>query len=150
MLEVKGISKSMDGQALLRDVTFTIRKGDKAIFIGEDEIAKSLLFQILIGEIEPDTGTFKWGVTTTQAYMPKDNNVFFDNKEVNLIDWLREFSEEKSENFIRSFLGRMLFSGEETLKKASVLSGGEKVRCMLAKMMLLQPTFCFLMVRPIT
>jgi ATPase subunit of ABC transporter with duplicated ATPase domains len=97
-----------------------------------------------MGEIEADAGTFKWGVTTTQAYMPKDNNNFFDNKDVNLIDWLREYSEEKSENFIRGFLGRMLFSGEETLKKASVLSGGEKVRCMLAKMMLLGPNVLIL------
>jgi ATPase subunit of ABC transporter with duplicated ATPase domains len=144
LLEVKNICKSIDGQELLRDVTFTIRKGDKAIFIGENEIAKSLLFQILMGEVEPDSGTYKWGVTTTQAFLPKDNNLFFDNKNVNLIDWLREYSEEKSENFIRSFLGRMLFSGEETLKHANVLSGGEKVRCMLAKMMLLGPNVLLL------
>lgn len=144
LLEVKGLSKSLEGQPLLNDVTFTIRKGDKAIIVGDDEIAKTLLFRILMGEVEPDSGTFKWGVTTTQAYLPKDNNVYFENKDVNLIDWLREFSEEKSENFIRSFLGRMLFSGEETLKKATVLSGGEKVRCMLAKMMLLGPNVLLL------
>lgn len=144
LLEVKNLSKSVDGQELLRDVTFTIRKGDKAIFVGDDEIAKSLLFQILMGQVEPDSGTFKWGVTTTQAYLPKDNNPFFENKSVNLIDWLREYSEEKSEHFIRSFLGRMLFSGEETLKLANVLSGGEKVRCMLAKMMLLGPNVLLL------
>lgn len=144
LLEVKGISKALEGQSILKDVTFTIKKGDKAIFVGEDEIAKTLLFRILMGEVEPDSGTIKWGVTTTQAYLPKDNNVYFENKDINLIDWLRQFSEEKSENFIRGFLGRMLFSGEETLKNASVLSGGERVRCMLAKMMLLQPNVLLL------
>lgn len=144
LLEVKGISKAIDGVTLLSDVSFTIRKGDKAIFVGENEIAKSLLFKILMGEVEPDAGTYRWGVTTTKAYLPKDNNKYFENPDVNLIDWLREFSEDKSENFVRGFLGRMLFSGEETLKKSSVLSGGEKVRCMLAKMMLLGPNVLLL------
>lgn len=144
LLEVKNLSKSVDGQKLLNDVTFTIRKGDKAIFVGHDEIAKSLLFKILMGEIAADEGTFKWGVTTSQGYLPKDHNSFFENVDVNLIDWLRQYSEEKSENFIRGFLGRMLFSGEETLKKASVLSGGERVRCMLAKMMLFGPNVLLL------
>lgn len=144
LLEVKNISKSIDGQKLLDNVTFTIRKGDKAIFVGQDEIAKSLLFKILMGEVAPDEGTFKWGVTTSQGYMPKDHNSFFDHADMSLIDWLRQYSEDKSENFIRSFLGRMLFSGEETLKKASVLSGGERVRCMLAKMMLFGPNVLLL------
>lgn len=137
LLEVQGISKSLNGQKILQDVSFVIRKGDKAIFIGEDEIAITALFQILMGETSADAGTFRWGTTTTQAYLPKDHNAYFDGKDFNLIDWLREYSEDKSENFIRSFLGRMLFSGEETLKKVSVLSGGERVRCMLARMMLL-------------
>jgi ATPase subunit of ABC transporter with duplicated ATPase domains len=139
LLEVRDISKSIGGLKILDKVTFTLRKGDKVILVGDDEIAKTTLLQILMGEIPPDDGTFRWGVTTTQAYLPKDHNSYFENIQLNLIDWLREFSEDKSENFIRAFLGRMLFSGEETLKFASVLSGGERVRCMLAKMMLLGP-----------
>jgi ATPase subunit of ABC transporter with duplicated ATPase domains len=139
LLEVRGLTKSLAGQKVLDDVSFSIKKGDKAIFIGDDEIAITALFEILMSQTTADEGSFKWGVTTTQAYLPKDYNAYFDNKDVNLIDWLREYSEDKSENFIRTFLGRMLFSGEETLKKANVLSGGEKVRCMLAKMMLVGP-----------
>ncbi len=137
LLEVKGISKSVDGQKILNDVSFTINKGDKAIFAGRDEIAITTLFKIIEGEIPADEGTFRWGTTTTQAYLPKDHNAYFNGVDLNLIDWLRQYSEEKAENFIRSFLGRMLFSGEETLKKCTVLSGGEKVRCMLSRMMLL-------------
>jgi ATPase subunit of ABC transporter with duplicated ATPase domains len=137
LLEVKSISKSLNNEKLLSDISFTIRKGEKVIFVGNNEIAISTLFDILMGEIKADDGSIRWGVTTTQSYLPKDHNKFFDGKELNLIDWLREFSEDKSENFIRSFLGRMLFSGEETLKMAQVLSGGEKVRCLIAKMMLL-------------
>ena len=136
LLEVKDLSKSLNGEMLLKNVTFQIKKGEKVIIVGDNEIAKTMLFQILMGEATADSGTYKWGVTTTQSYLPKDYNSFFDGKELNLVDWLREYSEDKSENFIRTFLGRMLFSGEETLKKACVLSGGEKVRCMLAKMML--------------
>lgn len=139
LLEVRDLSKAVSGVTVLDNVSFTIKKGDKAIFIGEDEIAKTMLFNILMGHEKADSGTFRWGVTTTQAYLPKDHNAYFEGNELNLIDWLREFSEDKSENFIRSFLGRMLFSGEETLKKVSVLSGGEKMRCMMAKMMLLGP-----------
>lgn len=139
LLEVRNITKSIGGLKILDNVTFTLQKGDKAILVGDDEIAKTLLMQILMGEIAPDEGTFRWGVTTTQAYLPKDHNAYFDGIELNLIDWLRQYSEDKSENFIRTFLGRMLFSGEETLKFASVLSGGERVRCMLAKMMLQGP-----------
>ncbi len=139
LLEVQGISKSINGQRILNDISFSVKRGNKAIFVGQDEIAKTTLFQILMGEIEADEGNFRWGVTTNQAYLPKDHNAYFDGKEHNLIDWLREFSEDKSENFIRSFLGRMLFSGEETLKGVNVLSGGERVRCMLARMMLLGP-----------
>jgi ATPase subunit of ABC transporter with duplicated ATPase domains len=136
LLEVKGLTKSLHGEKLFSDVTFQIKKGEKVLIIGDNEIANSMLFQIIAGEVAADAGTYRWGVTTTQGYLPKDYNDYFDGKDLNLIDWLREYSEDKSENFIRSFLGRMLFSGEETLKKANVLSGGEKVRCMLAKMML--------------
>lgn len=136
LLEVNGLSKTINGEKVLDNLTFHIKKGDKIIFVGDNEIAISTLFQILMGEIPADEGSFRWGVTTTRGYLPKDHNSFFDGKHVNLIDWLREFSEDKSENFIRTFLGRMLFSGEETLKVAHVLSGGERVRCLLAKMML--------------
>ncbi len=137
LLEVRDLSGSLHGEQLIDSVSFTIKKGEKVIFVGNNELAKTLLFQILMGEAKADSGTFRWGVTTSQSYLPKDHNSFFDGKEVNLIDWLREFSEDKSENFIRTFLGRMLFSGEETLKMANVLSGGEKVRCLLARMMLI-------------
>lgn len=137
LLEVRDLSASLHGEKLLHDVTFTIKKGEKVILVGNNELAKTLLMQVLMGEAKADSGTFRWGVTTTQGYLPKDHNSYFDGKEINLIDWLREFSEDKSENFIRTFLGRMLFSGEETLKMAHVLSGGEKVRCMLARMMLI-------------
>lgn len=136
LLEVKDLSKTLHGEKILDNVTFQIKKGDKILIIGDNEIANTTLFQIVAGIMPADSGTYRWGVTTTQAYLPKDHNEYFEGKDLNLIDWLREYSEDKSENFIRSFLGRMLFSGEETLKKANVLSGGEKVRCMLAKMML--------------
>lgn len=138
LLEVTGLSKTHHGEQLLKDMSFTIRKGEKVIFVGDNEIAITMLFQILMGEAKADSGVVRWGVTTSQGYLPKDHNSFFEGRDINLIDWLREYSEDKSENFIRTYLGRMLFSGEETLKKASVLSGGERVRCMLAKMMLAQ------------
>jgi ATPase subunit of ABC transporter with duplicated ATPase domains len=144
LLQVLDVSKSIGGQKVLNKVNFTLKKGDKAIFTGQDEIAHSLLFQILMGEVAPDEGTIRWGSTTTQAYLPKDHNNYFEGVDLTLIDWLRQYSEDKSENFIRSFLGRMLFSGEETLKKANVLSGGERVRCMLARMMLLGPNVLLL------
>lgn len=139
LLEVQGISKTINNEKVLDNISFSLRKGDKVIFVGQNEIAKTTLFQILMGEVKPDEGTYKWGVTTSQSYLPKDHNPYFEGKEMNLIDWLREFSEDKSENFIRGFLGRMLFSGEETLKSANVLSGGERVRCLLSKMMLQGP-----------
>ncbi|MCY7914607.1 ATP-binding cassette domain-containing protein, partial [Bacillus haynesii] len=116
---------------------FMMNKEDKIAFTGRNELAASTLFKILAGEMEPDSGSFKWGVTTSQAFFPKDNSEYFENSDLNLVDWLRQFSpHDQSESFLRGFLGRMLFSGEEVLKKASVLSGGEKVRCMLSKMML--------------
>src|SRR5690606_31392784 len=107
------------------------------VLFGKNEIAKTTLLQILSGEMEPDSGSYKWGVTTSQSYFPKDNSEFFEGSELNLVDWLRQFSpQDETESFLRGILGRMLFSGEEVMKKASVLSGGEKVRCMLSKMML--------------
>lgn len=136
ILFVEDLTKTIDGQKVLDNVSFTIYKGDKIAFVSENEIAKTALFKILTGEMEPDSGTFRWGVTITKAYFPKDNSEFFNDVELNLVDWLRQFSEEKAESYLRGFLGRMLFSGEEALKQAKVLSGGEKVRCMLSRMML--------------
>jgi ATPase subunit of ABC transporter with duplicated ATPase domains len=136
LLEVKGLSKTIDGIKVLDNVTFELQKGEKCIFVGQNEIAKTTLMQILMGEMEPDAGTFRWGVTTSRSYLPKDSSSFFIGRDQDLIEWLSEYSEDKSESFIRGFLGRVLFTGEETKKKARVLSGGEKVRCMLARMML--------------
>ncbi|GAA0124861.1 MULTISPECIES: ATP-binding cassette domain-containing protein [Clostridium] len=135
ILEVKNLSKTIDGIKVLDNISFRVNKNDKIIFLGEG-IAKTTLFKILVGELEADNGEFKWGVTTSQSYFPIDNSKYFEDCDLTLVDWLRQYSEEKSESFIRGFLGRMLFSGEEALKKSSVLSGGEKVRCMLSKMML--------------
>ncbi len=137
LLRVESLTKTIDGEKVLDNISFIMNKGDKVALVGNNEIAKTTLFKILMGEMEPDSGTFKWGVTTSQAYFPKDNSEYFENSDVNLVEWLRQFSpNDESESFLRGFLGRMLFSGEEVLKKASVLSGGEKVRCMLSKMML--------------
>lgn len=136
LLTVEGISKTIDGEKVLNDVTFTIKKGEKIAFVGPNSIGKTTLFKILMGEMEPDEGSFKWGITTTQAYLPVDNSAYFDGVKLSLLDWLRQYSEDQDESFVRGFLGRMLFSGEESLKEASVLSGGEKVRCMLSRMML--------------
>ncbi|HLR01249.1 MAG TPA: ATP-binding cassette domain-containing protein [Virgibacillus sp.] len=137
LLQVKGLTKTIGGKKVLDNVHFTMNKDDKIAFVGPNDIAKTTLFKILMGEMEPDSGTYKWGITTSQSYFPKDNAHFFENNNLTLVDWLRQFSpEDETETFIRSFLGRMLFSGEEALKKANVLSGGEKVRCMLSKMML--------------
>ncbi|MCM3601565.1 ATP-binding cassette domain-containing protein [Robertmurraya korlensis] len=137
LLRVEGITKTIDGEKVLNNVSFVMNKEDKIALVGANELAKTTLFKILTGEMEADSGTYKWGVTTSQAYFPKDNTSYFEGSELNLVDWLRQFSPaDQSESFLRGFLGRMLFSGEEVLKKASVLSGGEKVRCMLSKMML--------------
>ena len=136
LLQVDGISKTVDGEQVLKNVSFTLKKGDKVAFVGPNSIGKTMLFRILMGEEEPDEGTFKWGVTTTQAYLPSDNSSYFDDVDLTLVDWLRQYSKDPDETFVRGFLGRMLFSGEESLKKASVLSGGERVRCMLSRMML--------------
>ncbi|WP_024831566.1 ABC-F family ATP-binding cassette domain-containing protein [Ruminiclostridium josui] len=136
LLMVNGLSKEIEGEKLLNDFNLIVNKGDKIAFVGTYGNAKTALFKILMGEMEPDSGDFKWGVTTSQAYFPRDNSEFFDGVDLNLVEWLRQFSKDQTETFLRGWLGRMLFSGEEALKKASVLSGGEKVRCMLAKMML--------------
>lgn len=136
ILFVEGISKTIDGEKILDNVSFTVRKGDKIAFVSENEIVNTTLFKILMGEMEPDSGSFKWGVTISKAYFPKDNSEFFNGVDLNLVEWLAQYSEEKSESYLRGFLGRMLFSGEEALKKVNVLSGGEKVRCMLSRMML--------------
>ncbi|NEU32345.1 ATP-binding cassette domain-containing protein [bacterium LRH843] len=137
VLSVQGLSKTIDGEKVLNNISFTMNREDKIALVGSNEIAKTTLFKILTGEMEPDSGSFKWGITTKQAYFPKDNSDYFEGSDLNLVDWLRQYSpEDDSDTFLRGFLGRMLFSGEEVKKKASVLSGGEKVRCMLSKMML--------------
>ena len=138
VLLVDGISKTIDGKKVLNDVSFMIRPHEKVAFVGKDEIARTTLFQILMGELEPDEGSFKWGITTKTAYFPKDNTEYFEGNKDSLIEWLRPFAKEgeQYDSDIRGWLGRMLFSGEEALKEADVLSGGEKVRCMLCKMMM--------------
>lgn len=135
VLEVNNLTKTIDGVKVLDNVSFRLERDDKVAFLG-DEIAITTLFNIIMGEDTADSGDFKWGVTTSQSYLPKNHNKYFDGVEYSLVDWLRQYSEEKSESFIRGFLGRMLFSGEEALKQSQVLSGGEKVRCMLSKLML--------------
>ncbi len=134
ILEINGITHSIDGEVVLRDFTLHINKDDKIAFVGPDHLAKTTLFQILSGEIEPDKGRFEWGVTIKNSYYPKENSKYFEN-DYNLTEWLGQYSTDADETFIRSFLGRMLFSGEDGLKSARVLSGGEKVRCMMAKIM---------------
>ena len=136
ILEVSGLSKTVDGVELFKGLDLNVRKGDKIAFVGGNGLAKSTLFQILAGELEPDAGTFRWGVTITSSYFPKENGAYFDN-DLNLIEWLGQYSPPtEGETFARGFLGRMLFSGDEATKKTRVLSGGERVRCMLARMML--------------
>ena len=140
ILAVEGLSKTVDGRKVLDNVSFRVNRGDKIAFVGEDEIAKTTLFKILMEELEPDEGTFKWGTTMTTSYFPLDNSAFFNDCDLNLLDWLAQYTgtsaEESTESFKRSFLGRMLFSGDDVFKPVKVLSGGEKVRCMLSRMML--------------
>ncbi|WP_028663536.1 ABC-F family ATP-binding cassette domain-containing protein [Runella zeae] len=141
VLTVEGLSKTAeDGTKLFENISFRVNREDKIAFIGRNTLAITALFEILHEQVKPDAGDFKWGVTITNSYFPKDSDSYFKTDD-NLVDWLRQFSKEKDESFIRGFLGRMLFSGEESLKKASVLSGGEKVRCMLSKMMLSAANF---------
>ena len=135
ILDVHGLTASVDGEILFQDVNFTIEKGDKCVFLSRDPRAMTALFEIINGRRKPDAGTFEWGQTITTAYLPLDNSEFF-NTDMNLVDWLCQFSNDTSEIYLKGFLGKMLFSGEDVLKKASVLSGGEKMRCMIAKMMM--------------
>jgi ATPase subunit of ABC transporter with duplicated ATPase domains len=138
ILEVKNLGQSLNGEPLFRNISFDIKRGQKIAIVSANSLATSAFYQILAGEEKDFQGSFKWGVTITPTYLPNDNTKYFAGKDENLIDWLREYSEEKDETFIRGFLGRMLFSGEETLKKCSVLSGGEKMRCMMSRMMMLK------------
>ncbi|MEK6198366.1 MAG: ATP-binding cassette domain-containing protein [Desulfobacterales bacterium] len=137
ILEIKGLSKKIDGVSMFKDLTLTVNKGDKIAFVGANSLAKTTLFKILAGELEPDKGSFRWGVTMSNAYFPKENNTYFENMDLDLVGWLRQYAPPKEhESFVRGFLGKMLFAGDEALKKISVLSGGERVRCMLSRMML--------------
>ena len=135
ILQVKNISKTINGEKILNNVSFTVKQDDKIAFLADNENAKTVLFQIIAGELEPDEGEVIWGTTITHSYFPKDNNYLFETDE-NLTEWLRKYSKDPDESYVRGFLGRMLFSGDESLKQAKVISGGEKVRCVLSKMML--------------
>ena len=136
ILSVEGLGKTVDGVRVLNNVSFRVNKGDKIAFVGENEIANTTLFRILMGELEPDEGSFKWGVSTSQSYFPKDNASFFEGCDLNILQWLAQYSTDTHESYLRGFLGKMLFSGDDVLKPVSVLSGGEKVRCMLSRMMM--------------
>ncbi len=137
ILEFDGLGKAIDGVTMFDDLSLTVNKGDKIAFIGTNSLAKTTLLQILAGELSPDRGTFRWGVTISSSYFPKEHNHIFDEGDLDLVGWLRQYAPPKEhESFVRGFLGRMLFSGEEALKKTAVLSGGERVRCLLSKMML--------------
>ena len=135
VLTVEGLSKTIDGEKVLDNISFTLGHDDKVAFVGSNELAKTTLFQILMGEMEPDEGTYKWGITTSRAYFPLDSGSEFDN-DYSIVDWLTQYSEEKDATYVRGFLGRMLFAGDDGVKKVKVLSGGEKVRCLLSKMMI--------------
>ena len=143
ILTVQGLTKTIDGRKVLDDVSFIVARGDKIALVG-NETTNSTLLKILSGEMEPDAGEYKWGITISKAYFPKDNTLIFDNINLDLVDWLREYSPIKTDNHVRSFLGRVLFSGEDALKPVKVLSGGEKVRLMFAKMMIINPNLLLL------
>ena len=143
LLSINNLFKSVDGQIMFERLNITIQKGDKVAFVGPNDLTKTVLFQILMNEAQADSGTFKWGYSTKRAYYPKDNAVYFKT-DLNVVDWLRQYSASTEEEFIRAFLGRMLFSGEESLKPVNVLSGGEKARCMLTRMMVSQPNVIIL------
>ncbi len=136
ILMVDGLSKTIDGVKVLNNVTFIVRKGDKIAFVSDNEIAVTTLFKILVGELEPDEGSYKWGISTTQSYFPNDNSKYFDGNTLSIIDWLKQYTNDETETYLRGFLGRMLFSGDDVYKPVNVLSGGEKVRCMFSRMML--------------
>lgn len=136
VLTVDKLTKTWEGETLFKDVSFTLKKGDKVVLLGKNDLAKTLLLEVITGELAADSGSYQWGITTSVSYFPTDNSKYFSGDEETLVDWLRPFSTEKDETFLRGFLGKMLFSGTDALKKPKVLSGGEKVRCMFAKMML--------------
>lgn len=136
LLRVEGLTYSLEGVKILNNVSFTIKKGQKTVFLAKSEVVTAALFKIIMGDLKPDAGKVDWGITTTKAHLPGDNSEYFKDGSLDLINWLRQYSKDQTETFLRGFLGRMLFSGEEGLKKCNVLSGGEKVRCMLSKMML--------------
>ena len=143
VLEVKNLGSKLGSDSLFSNVSFEVNKGDKIAILSENSLAIGRFFDILSGKLEPDEGSFKWGVTITSAYLPNDSSEYFQD-DINLVEWLRQYSTNKDESFVRGFLGKMLFSGEESLKKCTVLSGGEKVRCMVSKMMLAAPNFLML------
>ncbi|RBP67338.1 ATPase subunit of ABC transporter with duplicated ATPase domains [Alkalibaculum bacchi] len=144
ILTVDNISKTIDGVKVLDNVSFGVIKGDKIALVSPNEVVNTTLIKILTGEMEPDSGSYKWGVTISRSYFPKDNSEYFNDVDLNLVDWMRQFSKDQTESYVRGFLGRMLFSGDETQKKVNVLSGGEKVRCMLSRMMLNEANFLLL------
>lgn len=144
ILTIENISKTIDGVKVLDNVSFGVLKGDKIALVSPNEVVNTTLIKILTGEMEPDSGSYKWGVTISKSYFPKDNSEFFNDVQLNLVDWMRQFSKDQTESYVRGFLGRMLFSGDETQKKVKVLSGGEKVRCMLSRMMLNEANFLLL------
>ncbi len=135
-MQVDGISKTIDGVKVLDNVSFTLGRTDKVAFLAESEISVTVLFKILAGELEPDEGSFKWGSTTSLSYFPVDSDHFFSGCDLTILDWIRQYSEDTTETYLRGFLGRMLFSGDDVFKPVNVLSGGEKVRCMFSRMML--------------
>ena len=143
ILKIDGVSKTVEGTKLLDNVSFTLNKGDKVVFISDNDLATNSLFELLAGEMEPDDGEIKWGVTTKRSYFPYDNSRYFEQGD-QIVDWLRQFSKDQSDNYIRGFLGKMLFRGEDSLKKTNVLSGGEKVRVVLSRMMLEEPNVVML------
>ncbi len=136
ILHVENLSKTINGEKILSNVSFRMNRGDKIVFLSRNDLARTTLFQILMGEMEPDDGTFRWGKTTSQAYLPKDSSSFFEHTDLDLIEWIRQFSSDPHESYCRGFLGKMLFSGEDAAKQVKVLSGGEKMRCMFSKLML--------------
>ncbi|MCQ2552850.1 MAG: ATP-binding cassette domain-containing protein [Clostridia bacterium] len=144
ILIVENVSKTIDGKKILDNVSFRVHADNKIAFVGENEIANTTLFKIIVGELEPDEGTVKWGITISHSYLPLDNSEFFDGNNMNLVEWLGQYTDETTETFMRGFLGRMLFSGDEVYKQVKVLSGGEKMRCMLARMMLYGANFLVL------
>ena len=136
ILEVENLSKTVDGVKVLNNISFRVNKGDKIAFLAKNDLVTTALFKILMEELEPDEGRFKWGVSTTQSYFPQDNSAYFNGCDMSIIKWLEQYAQDTTETYLRSFLGKMLFSGDDVQKPVNVLSGGEKVRCMLSRMMM--------------